>query len=624
VSAASSSDADGTIEEYRWDFGDGNSATSSNATTTHVYGSEGEYLVQVTVIDDADNASTATTTVRIAPAPINLAARIVISEVLFDAAGSDEGKEFIELYNAATTTLDLSGWSLRYIAGEATTSVSLAALSSATSSTDTTRIGPFGFLLIGLNSYDATNFSDIAPDVRRTRSLPNGIETAEVLLLNENGDEVDRVAYSSSSIAAEGQSLERKAFIAGECVDPSGDGEHRGNGCDTDALSDWTIRAAPRPQNTENLPEPREAPVLVGVAGTYASSSLKISLAWNDAMDSQGSTSSVSYAVHRFENEADVLELWRGTGTAFSQTVTEVGKHVIFGVRAIDRDGLMSATSTTSISVSSFLDRVLWYRDPSSGGRFVLDLRYAAYPFVPDVYWVSPGDDWKAVVFFLNSSPAPDEFLLIEDLWEPRAGGTLRLEYARCSGSITYGRALVLPDHGGKCGASGGLFARSLVSRSIGGNRIKLSMPEPDGRVLGAEDYITAAFYSFYASGPATRLKIVAVDKTEHYFSETLPTSTPPIMEGDVTTEFSAENGRVIARWQAASDSDSPVDALTYEVNIATSSDAMFTEEGWGSVGGVLSAERNVSPGDELRFGIRARDEFGAVSNIIETLWRHP
>lgn len=48
--ASGSSDSDGSIASYDWDFGDGSSATG--ATVTHSYGSSGQYTASVTVTDD--------------------------------------------------------------------------------------------------------------------------------------------------------------------------------------------------------------------------------------------------------------------------------------------------------------------------------------------------------------------------------------------------------------------------------------------------------------------------------------------------------------------------------------------------------------------------------------------
>src|SRR4030095_12933129 len=52
--ADSSTDADGQVTTYTWNFGDGAEATTQNST--HAYGSAGSYMVELTVTDD-DGAS---------------------------------------------------------------------------------------------------------------------------------------------------------------------------------------------------------------------------------------------------------------------------------------------------------------------------------------------------------------------------------------------------------------------------------------------------------------------------------------------------------------------------------------------------------------------------------------
>ena len=50
--ASESYDPDGEIVSYFWDFGDGNNATSTNATVTHAFALTGAYLVNLTVFDN--------------------------------------------------------------------------------------------------------------------------------------------------------------------------------------------------------------------------------------------------------------------------------------------------------------------------------------------------------------------------------------------------------------------------------------------------------------------------------------------------------------------------------------------------------------------------------------------
>jgi PKD repeat protein len=56
-----SSDPDGTIQSYSWDFGDGTSATA--ATASHTYAQQGTYSVALTLTDNSGASTTTTTTV---------------------------------------------------------------------------------------------------------------------------------------------------------------------------------------------------------------------------------------------------------------------------------------------------------------------------------------------------------------------------------------------------------------------------------------------------------------------------------------------------------------------------------------------------------------------------------
>ena len=51
--ASASSDPDGTVASYHWDFGDGASQTTTSAATTHTYATPNAYTVTLTVTDDA-------------------------------------------------------------------------------------------------------------------------------------------------------------------------------------------------------------------------------------------------------------------------------------------------------------------------------------------------------------------------------------------------------------------------------------------------------------------------------------------------------------------------------------------------------------------------------------------
>ncbi|MTK10792.1 MAG: PKD domain-containing protein, partial [Clostridiaceae bacterium] len=66
--SAGSSDSDGTIASYSWDFGDG--TTSTEANPSHTYSKAGTYNVTLSVTDDKGSTGSATTTATVAAAGI--------------------------------------------------------------------------------------------------------------------------------------------------------------------------------------------------------------------------------------------------------------------------------------------------------------------------------------------------------------------------------------------------------------------------------------------------------------------------------------------------------------------------------------------------------------------------
>lgn len=75
-----SSDPDGTITSYSWDYGDGNTASFTFPRATHRYENPGTYLVQLTVEDDKGATGTASQQVEISPSTMIP----LPSDVLFD------------------------------------------------------------------------------------------------------------------------------------------------------------------------------------------------------------------------------------------------------------------------------------------------------------------------------------------------------------------------------------------------------------------------------------------------------------------------------------------------------------------------------------------------------------
>jgi PKD repeat protein len=89
----------GTITKYDWSFGDGTSATSTTATTSHTYSEAGIFSVKLTVTNDAGKTAYATKSIVVSPLPVPVADFTVDPTVMlatrplqFDASASTGGE----------------------------------------------------------------------------------------------------------------------------------------------------------------------------------------------------------------------------------------------------------------------------------------------------------------------------------------------------------------------------------------------------------------------------------------------------------------------------------------------------------------------------------------------------
>mgnify|MGYP000243992005 CR=1 FL=1 len=105
LDASSSSDPDGSIVSFEWDFGDGTS--SSGETTTHTYDSAGDYTVELTVTDDGGATDSATEVVSVSAPNKDPNSGFTASptsgeaplEVSFDASKSEDPDGTIASYS---------------------------------------------------------------------------------------------------------------------------------------------------------------------------------------------------------------------------------------------------------------------------------------------------------------------------------------------------------------------------------------------------------------------------------------------------------------------------------------------------------------------------------------------
>ncbi|HEY8718478.1 PKD domain-containing protein [Pengzhenrongella sp.] len=86
VNAAASTDPDGTVASYAWDFGDGATAVGSSAS--HVYAAPGAYPIKLTVTDNAGATGTTTQTATFDPAAAGFLAADTFARTLADGFGT--------------------------------------------------------------------------------------------------------------------------------------------------------------------------------------------------------------------------------------------------------------------------------------------------------------------------------------------------------------------------------------------------------------------------------------------------------------------------------------------------------------------------------------------------------
>ena len=105
VDATGSSDSDGTIVDYSWNFGDGGTATG--VTADHTFAEAGTYAVSLTVTDDKNASSTYATDMAVTAEPENVAPVAVFVHssndlnLSVDAGGSSDSDGSVASYSWA-------------------------------------------------------------------------------------------------------------------------------------------------------------------------------------------------------------------------------------------------------------------------------------------------------------------------------------------------------------------------------------------------------------------------------------------------------------------------------------------------------------------------------------------
>ncbi len=526
---------------------------------------------------------------------------LLISE--FQAgSGADAKYEFVEIWNPNDSAVDLADWDLKKKTSGGNTQNLATNISG--------MIPARGFFLIGSQEYNG----GAAPDARYTQASNTlAGSNNSILLVNASDEIVDEVFYAS---LAEDVSYERKSVsgdaYGGHGVDVAGD------------ISDFELRSAPQPQNTGNLPEPRDAPAApAGVGGAdiaaYDAETLAISFSWEEA------ASATTYEVRNLSSSSALL--YSGTSTSYSYPVWETGTSTLFSVRAFDAEGYGSATTTALVEVPSFFNSFSFYADPrSGGGRYLLEAHYDSYPFMADYY--NKGMPWSAAVFYVNRDPNISNVYLDNPApsWQPDdMDSALSVRYRHCLGDDASRSSFILPRSSSGCSAfGGGLFPTAFEWTRLEDNHFVIETASTTAQIsFSPSDYVTVAFYSFYDSGGTQQtFKLVAVDKTKYYFSSAPAGQAAPTTPVGLAASFNEDTSLVRLSWASSTDADTLDNLVTYEVAYTTSTD--FSSSTWTSTNIFLYTSLNLNFGETYRIAVRAKDDFGNFSTSTEILYAVP
>jgi len=170
--ASSSSDPDGSIVSYAWDFGDSN--TSSVVTPNHTYAADGSYVVQLTVTDNAGGTATSAVTVDV----LHIVSEPWINEIHYDNKGGDKN-EAVEI--AASAGTDLTNWTIQAYNGNGGSLYKTINLS--------------GIVPNQQNGFGTLNFS--------AKGLQNGSSDG-LALVDNNGVVIQFLSYEGTLTAVDG------------------------------------------------------------------------------------------------------------------------------------------------------------------------------------------------------------------------------------------------------------------------------------------------------------------------------------------------------------------------------------------------------------------------------------
>ncbi len=193
-------------------------------------------------------------------APGMVGAQVVISEFLYDAAGSDTDQEWVELFNAGESAVDLTKWKINDGSNHVFN------VPPKNDGKGSISIPSGGYLILASNAATfAAQYPLVANVIDTTLSLPN--TSGSVSLVDESGATVDTLSYTKDMGAAGDSLTLHRATLAGTALSaaaPSpGSGSLSANAASTQSAATSTTESA---QTTSGAASGNSSPVSSYVA----------------------------------------------------------------------------------------------------------------------------------------------------------------------------------------------------------------------------------------------------------------------------------------------------------------------------------------------------------------------
>jgi hypothetical protein len=553
---------------------------------------------------------------------------IVISEILFNPLGSDEGKEFIELYNPTLNEIDLTNWTIKLIKNSQPEEELQNLITFR--GNDLKKINPQSFLLIGFYNYSSTT---TPPDAVRQTTLPNDFKS--IILFDNNNNKIDEFNFeeykSKFGNISEGSSIERKAYDL-NCVIAQNENEFIGNGCDTNEVDDFFERQNPNPQNSLSLIEPRNPPEAENLTIDFDVQKSEMKISWGMARDAKNNTSTLIYKITQknsstteiiFEKQASDMN-FSLENFAYVFPVYELNKEYNYEFEVKDKDGLAS-TSSLNIFAESFIKDAVFFKNPkNSKYSLAIKLNPKHKFFDKNDTNETSNMDYQGIVFFLNQDPVIKNILSISENMSIPNSNQIKIYYPSCG--PTGNNALIFPQNKRSCLKFGwhlGTWAYDF--NQLEDETIIIDLDIDSSRNLTQNDYITLSFYGGFWGNLASDYftQFVAKDAKKYYFNENTPQFLPPSKPQIKNFIFDENLQKVAVEFDGSTDPDTLDQNLIYEFNISTST--QFNENSWVQINtGENKFYFNAEYPLTYFVRIRAKDDFSNFSEIDEKEWSFP